>query len=147
MGMQDEPSAAEVMAWARLMRAQRRLLAAVEGDLKRAGLPPLAWYDVLLELARAGEPLRPVALEARLLLAQHNVSRLLDRMEAAGLVLRAPCADDGRGQIVEISQAGHAMQRKMWSVYGPAIRRHLGERLGDEVNVAALADLLKALVD
>lgn len=41
-----------VTAWARLIRAQQAMLERVEADLKTAGLPPLAWYDVLLELNR-----------------------------------------------------------------------------------------------
>ena len=41
-------------AWARLVRAQQVLLEWVEVELKKAGLPPLRWYDVLLELHRAG---------------------------------------------------------------------------------------------
>ena len=51
-----------VTAWARLIRAQQAMLERVEADLKTAGLPPLAWYDVLLELNRtdgaAAAPIR-----------------------------------------------------------------------------------------
>mgnify|MGYP002715485993 CR=1 FL=1 len=45
------------------MRVPSRVLDCVEQDLKKAGFPPLAWYDALLELSRApsGE-LRPVEL-------------------------------------------------------------------------------------
>lgn len=142
--MDGEPSDDAVRAWTRLLRAQRVTLAAVEGDLKAAGLPPLGWYDVLWELVRAAGPLRPLELEARLLLAQHNVSRLLDRMEAAGLVARAPFAGDGRGQVVEVTPAGRAMQERMWAVYGPAIGRHVADRLGPEA--ATLAALLARLL-
>ena len=74
-----------VQAWARLLKAERLALARVETALKQAGLPPLAWYDVLLELERAGEAgLRPFELERALLLAQYNLSRLLDRIERGG---------------------------------------------------------------
>ena len=40
-------------AWARLLKVQQRLNAAVERDLKQAGALPLDWYDALLELERA----------------------------------------------------------------------------------------------
>lgn len=133
-----------VLAWTRLLRAQRVTLAAVEAELKAAGLPPLGWYDVLWELERAGAPLRPLELETRLLLAQHNVSRLLDRMETAGVVARAPFAGDGRGQVVEITAEGREVRRRMWAVYGPAIRRHVGEPLGD--SAASLSTLLGRLL-
>ena len=60
--MKRKPSTEATAAWIRLMRVQSRVLDAVEQDLKKAGFPPLAWYDALLELSRAptGE-LRPLA--------------------------------------------------------------------------------------
>lgn len=65
--MSDKPSEATIRAWARLMKAQHRTLGAIEGALKAAGLPPLAWYDVLLETERAGKDgLRPFELERAL---------------------------------------------------------------------------------
>jgi len=142
--MSEEPTEDAVTAWARLIRAQRVVLAAVEAELKAASLPPLGWYDVLLELVRAEAPLRPLELEGRLLLAQHNVSRLLDRMEGAGLITRAPFAGDGRGQVVSVTPEGRALQRRMWEVYGPAIQRHLGARLGE--GAGPLAALLGRLL-
>ena len=85
--MTEEPCESAVRAWARLMRAHQAALGHVEGALKAAGLPPLAWYDVLAELERAGDcGQRPFALERDLMLPQYGLSRLLARMEEAGLV-------------------------------------------------------------
>ncbi len=132
-------------AWARLMRAQRRALATVEGALKQAGLPPLVWYDVLLELQRAGPAgLRPFELEREMLLAQYNLSRLIDRLQAAGYIARNICADDGRGQLITITRAGLAMRRRMWPVYADAIQSAIGERLS-ESKAAELGALLGRL--
>lgn len=140
------PSAAVVTAWVRLMRAQQIALRAIETDLKQAGLPPLSWYDALLELRRAetGE-LRPLQLEERLLLAQHNVSRLIERLEEAGLVGRRPCVSDGRGQMVSITEDGRALLERMWPVYRLAIATHVGARLGNDADATTLADLLERL--
>ena len=127
------------------MRAQQFVLAAIEQDLKAADLPPLGWYDVLLELSRAMDGrLRPFEIEERTLLAQHNLSRLLDRMDKAGLVQREVFAEDGRGRWVIITEAGRAMQARMWSVYAPAIQRHLGDKLND-AQADQLANLLARL--
>ena len=139
------PSEDTVTAWARLIRAQRIALAMVEERLKAAGQPPLEWYDVLLELDRAG-PLRPRDLQARLLLAQSNLSRLLDRMERAGLLSRTSCSDDGRGLLVRISPAGRATRRKMWPVYAASIQEAIGNRLRAQ-EVLELARLLKPLAE
>lgn len=66
--MKRKPSTEATAAWIRLMRVQSRVLDAVEQELKKAGFPPLAWYDALLELSRApsGE-MRPVELEKQML--------------------------------------------------------------------------------
>lgn len=126
----DIPSEAVVDAWVRLVRAQTAVLGAVEAELKAAGFPPLEWYDVLLELKRAGRSgLRPFEFEGRLLIAQHNVSRLLDRLEKAGLVERRRHEQDGRGQVVVATEAGLDLQRRMWPVYRQAIQRHVGRKL------------------
>lgn len=129
------------------MRAQQLVLAAIEQDLKAAELPPLGWYDVLLELSRAVDSrLRPFEIEERTLLAQHNLSRLLDRMDKAGLVQREVFAEDGRGRWVIITEAGRAMQARMWSVYAGALQRHLGDKL-DDTQAKLLAELLAELLN
>lgn len=140
-----QPSPSVTRAWVRLMRAQQIVLAAIEQDLKAAGLPPLGWYDVLLELSRAeGGRLRPYEIEQRTLLEQYNLSRLLDRMDKAGLVQREVFSEDGRGRWVIITDAGRAMQARIWSVYAGALQRHLGDKL-DDAQADQLADLLAEL--
>jgi DNA-binding MarR family transcriptional regulator len=144
--MSGMPSASAVCAWAKLVRVQQVLLAAVERDLRAAGQPPLAWYDALLELTRAPEGrLRPFELERRMLLAQYNLSRLLDRLERAGLAAREPCLEDGRGQWVVLTAAGRERQRAMWPVYAGSIQRHVGAKLAN-VDADLLAGLLDRLV-
>src|SRR6476469_7169257 len=103
--MSRSPSEPAIKAWARLIRVRETLVAAVERDLQVAGQPPLAWYDVLLELSRAGRGrLRPFEIEKETLLAQYNLSRLLDRLEKEDLVAREPCEDDARGQWVVLTE-------------------------------------------
>jgi DNA-binding MarR family transcriptional regulator len=140
------PSDGVICAWARLIRAQQSVLAAVEAELKAAGFPPLAWYDVLLELSRAQEGLRPFALEQELLVAQYNLSRLLDRLEGAGYLERRACPEDGRGQIVAITAAGRALVKRMWPTYRAAIARHLGAKLSED-EASRLATLLGKLTN
>ncbi len=128
--VRSQPRDTVVRAWARLAKAQQTALASIESALKAAKLPPLAWYDALLELERAGERgLRPGELQREMLLAQYNLSRLIDRIERAGYAERRPCDDDGRGQVVVITAAGREVRRRMWAVYAPAIQRALGDRL------------------
>ena len=145
---ESTPSEAVIQAWARLVKAQHKVLGSVEADLKKAGFPPLAWYDVLLALRRSqNKGLRHLEIEAQLLLAQHNVSRLVDRLQNAGLVERQRAAEDGRGQFVTITPDGRDLLRRMWPTYRAAIARHVGRKLGGETQAKTLAALLGQLID
>ena len=110
--------------------------------LKSAGLPALEWYDVLLEIERAG-PLRPRDLQSRLLLAQSNLSRLLDRMERAGLIARGDCEQDGRGLVVRSPCRYRAQKKDLAGLRSgnPGRRR----RPARPRRMPILADLLKPL--
>ncbi len=126
----QEPSEAVVIAWARLVRAQRAVTSRIEADLKEAGLPPLSWYDVLWGLRRgARRGLTPREIEGEMLLEQYNLSRLLDRMEEADLVRRVPYPGDRRRQLVRITAAGRVLQKRMWPVYAAAIETHMGSKI------------------
>jgi DNA-binding MarR family transcriptional regulator len=142
--MNKKPSEAAILVWIRLVRGQQQVLAAVESAMKAAGFPPLEWYDVLLELSREENGIRPVEIESRLLLAQHNVSRLVDRLQKAGLVERRRCKEDRRGQFVAITDEGRSLLRAMWPAYRDAIEKHLGRHF-DDAEAASLAALLGRL--
>jgi DNA-binding MarR family transcriptional regulator len=141
-----DSSANATQAWVNLMRAQQRVLAAIERDFKAAGLPGLDWYDVLWELSRADRGrLRPFEIEERTLLAQYNLSRLIDRLEREGLVERQTFDKDGRGRWVLITEKGQALRLAMWDIYAKAIARHVGARL-PEADAAQLSALLSRLL-
>ena len=138
------PSEAVVRAWAGLVRAQRAATSGIEADLKKAGFPPLSWYDVLWGLRRAaGGRLTPRDLEGEMLLEQYNLSRLLDRMEADGFVRRIPFPGDKRRQLVAITAQGRALQKRMWPVYAAAIERHVGARITEKEGEALAKTLAK----
>jgi DNA-binding MarR family transcriptional regulator len=145
--MAKEPSRAVVDAWVALNRAQQVALSKIERAFRDAGMPPSAWYDVLWELEKAGAAgLRPFEVERRRLIAQSNVSRLIDRLAAAGYVERQPCDEDGRGQRVVITAAGREMRKRMWPTYAQAIRDAVGRRVSER-EAATLATLLAQLTD
>ena len=79
-------------------------------------------------------------------LAQHNVSRLLRRLELLGVIERRPCAEDGRGQIVAVAETGRDLLRRMWPVYRAAIQRHVGAKLKTDMEAKMLGRLLGCLI-
>jgi len=108
--------------WALFLTAHSVLIGAMEKRLKDAGLPPLAWYDVLWILERTPDQrLRMSALADQLVLTRFNVTRLVDRLVEAGLVARRQTKEDGRGFYAVITEKGRALRKQMWTVYRPAI--------------------------
>lgn len=140
-----KPKPQTVAAWTSLVSANRVLLETIEDALKRADLPPLSWYDALLEIERA-EPggIRPFELKERLLLPQYGMSRLLDRMARAGLVDRDAAEDDGRGQVVRLTPKGRTTRQAMWPVYAGVLTRRIEPHFTD-AEAAELARLLQRL--
>ncbi|MEP4377678.1 MAG: MarR family winged helix-turn-helix transcriptional regulator [Alphaproteobacteria bacterium] len=144
--MATSPDELTVRSWTQLARTSRIVTESIETDLRAAGLPPLGWYDVLLELQRAeDQTLRPFELEEHLLLAQYNLSRLIDRIAAEGYVRKQPVASDRRGHEIVLLPSGAAMRERMWPVYAAAIERHIGSRL-DKDEAATLVQILGLLL-
>jgi DNA-binding MarR family transcriptional regulator len=144
--LEDLPKDPTVAAWVAIVRASNGIISAVAADTKAAGLPPLEWYDVLWELERSGKPgLRPFELENGLLLAQYNLSRLIDRMANAGYVEKRACPSDRRGQIIVLTEKGRALRKKIWPMYLAAIRKHVGSHL-PEKDARALCGYLVRMI-
>lgn len=138
-------SEAAVYAWVQMMRASTIVLSKIEADLKAASLPPLVWYDALIEIKRAGMiGLRPLHLQDQMLLAQYNLSRLLDRLAKARYIERHPCEEDGRGQILFITKEGRQLLRDMWPVYRDALHDHFATKLVD-TEITTISKILMKL--
>jgi DNA-binding MarR family transcriptional regulator len=142
--MKRQAKETKIAAWAALIRAQQTLLERVERDLKGAQMPPLSWYDVLLELDRAADgKLRLQDIGARILLTKSNVTRLLDRLEGEGLIIREDCHTDRRGAFAVITEKGRDLRRKMWPLYEAAIGAHFAAKISEEEAVLLLALMRK----
>lgn len=133
-------------AWANLVRTGTHVMQRVEDDVKKRGFPPVAWYDVLWQLDKHPEgTLQQGEVQNRVLLAQYNFVRLLDRLERAGLIRRVPCKIDGRSNVLHLTDAGRALRQEMWIAYDEAIAAHVGAHLTCE-EAASLAALLTKLL-
>jgi DNA-binding MarR family transcriptional regulator len=145
--MPELPSDPLIAAWVAVWRASSGLSAAVDADVRKAGAPPLEWYDVLWELERGPpEGRRPFELKGRLLLAQYNLSRLIDRLVAAGYVEKRSCPEDRRGHMLRITEAGKALRQRTWPTYQAAILKHIGSHLSED-EARLLSALLAKLID
>ena len=122
-----------VAAWRALITANALVLEKIERALVEAGLPPLGWYDVLLELSGAPDGrLRMHELARAVVLSRSGLTRLVDRLEGAGLLRREPDPADRRGSYASSTEEGREMLRRMWPVYAAGIAENFGKHLTDE---------------
>jgi DNA-binding MarR family transcriptional regulator len=92
-----------------LMRVQQLMLAQLDEILRPHGLT-FARYEalVLLTFSRAGSlPLGKMG--ERLQVHPTSVTSIVDRLAAAGLVVRRPHPEDGRAVLAEITDEGRAL--------------------------------------
>ena len=119
--------------WRLFITVNVKLIDRIEEKFSQAGLPPMEWYDVLLTLKEASEHrLRLSELAEQVLLSRSNLTRLVDRLEKAGLLYREACPSDRRGTFAVLTEAGLAMQNKMWVVYAEGIAEYFGSHLDDD---------------
>jgi DNA-binding MarR family transcriptional regulator len=136
----------ELATWRAFLNAHAVLMRRIETDLRAHGLPPLGWYDVLWPLYQAeNRRLRMNELAQEVVLSRTGLVRLVDRLEAAGMLRREPVPEDGRGSYVVITKVGIATLRRMWPVYRRHIQHDFLEPLGS--GAGRLTAALEAIID
>ncbi|WLG96775.1 MarR family winged helix-turn-helix transcriptional regulator [Pseudomonas sp. FP198] len=115
-------SSSEPDTWFRFVRAHRCLIREIERRLAAAGLPAYAWYDALWGLESGPDGARRMSELADVMaIERYNLTRLVDRLEAEGLVTRSRASDDGRGAYAAITESGKVLRKKMWKIYEGAV--------------------------
>jgi DNA-binding MarR family transcriptional regulator len=118
-------------AWRAFLNAHAVVTRRISRDLQDAGLPDLAWYDLLWALYRQPERrLRVNELAREVVLSPTAMSRFVDRVEAAGHVRREADPADRRALQVTLTDSGVELLRKMWPIYASGIERHFAAQLG-----------------
>jgi DNA-binding MarR family transcriptional regulator len=102
-----ELDAAELGAWRGFLRVHAALAKQLDAELTAEHDLPLSSYEVLITLQAApGRRCRMAELADRVLLSRSGTTRLVDRLEREGLLVRDNCSDDGRGTYAVLTDAG-----------------------------------------
>jgi DNA-binding MarR family transcriptional regulator len=138
----SRPAALWYDAWRGVLFAASRTLQIAEPDLIANAGFPLTWLDVLAQLYDAGnDGLRMQELEQRSLFTRSGLTRLVDRIEAAGLVLREAVLGDRRGVRVVLTAEGRRRHDAAFVDHNKVIEREFGRRL-TEAQLRAVAEAL-----
>ncbi len=117
-------------AWRGVLFANARVLHAVERDLQEHAGLSLQFMDVLGRLYDAPEQrLRIQELQELSLFTRSGMTRLADRIEAAGLVHRERVPDDRRGVFVALTPEGAAAYERALTQHRSDVEREFGSRL------------------
>ena len=112
-----------------LMRTQQLVLARLDSLLKPHGLT-FARYEALVLLVFSSRGSLPLGkMGERLQVHPTSVTSIVDRLEAAGLVVRRRHPDDGRAVLAEITDDGRAL-----------VERATAELVGADFGLGALED-------
>ena len=126
----DTDHAARLAAWSTFLRAHARVTRDIERELEAEQDLSLADYDLLYQLAVAdGRRLRMSELANRLALSRSGATRLVDRLEAAGLVDRQTCATDRRGYWATVTEAGIGRLRAATPVHLRGVCEYFLDRI------------------
>ena len=130
-----------------LLRGHARVVPLVSDDLEAVCGISLAWYDVLFQLHCAPEQRwRMHELADAVLLSRSGLTRLVDRIEAAGLVARTGVPGDRRSLHVQLTPAGRRLVRRARAVVLGSVANRLGQRF-ELAELETLRDLLRRLID
>ncbi len=119
-------------AWRALLQAHATLMRQLDTDLRDSTGLRLADFDVLAQLADAGGQLRMTELAARALLSRSGLTRRVARLVDEGLVRRASAAEDGRGVVVTLTDAGIARLTETAPAHLRGVSKLFVERLNDQ---------------
>jgi DNA-binding MarR family transcriptional regulator len=137
----SSPDHEALVAWRVFFECALALPDILDAELQAAGGLSFRWYDVLVHLEESGGGAPMTEIANRILASKSGLTRVIDRMEDAGLVRRERPPDDRRVVLVSMTPEGDAALQASRAIHRDGIRRHFTEHLGAD----DLADLQRML--
>lgn len=150
MPADSEPDPVRLEAWRSFLEVHARVTELLDAELRSERDLPLGWYDVLVQLSEAGGRLRMSELADAVLLSRSNCTRLVDRLDAAGLVAREPDAGDARVRWAVLTAAGKDRLRSASAAHLAGVERAFTSYLDDDaaqVLISVFHPMIAALRD
>ena len=140
-------SAAEEALWRAFTRVMLVAPRALETDLIRSSGLNFAEYHVLAYLSeQPGRSLRMSNLSGLSALSPSGMTRVVERLARQGLIDRRRSADDGRGQVAVLTEAGFRRLEEAWPEHLLSVRRRVMDQLAG-LDVEALTAAFDGIVE
>jgi DNA-binding MarR family transcriptional regulator len=107
-----------------LIRFETELWNAVDTRLRSEHDLPLAWFEPMQVMSRH-TACRVFDIKEELAITVGGTSKLVDRIQAAGLCRRRANPDDRRSQIIELTPAGRRLLARATKSFEDELRRRL----------------------
>jgi DNA-binding MarR family transcriptional regulator len=127
----SSPSPERLRAWRLYFESALALVDVLDAELARDAGIPLRWYDALVHLEETPDGLRMNELAERILYSKSGFTRVVDRMEAAGLVRRVRPDHDRRSILVVLTDEGRTTLERARRHHRHAIEQHFSSHLAD----------------
>jgi DNA-binding MarR family transcriptional regulator len=140
----SSPSAERLRAWRLYFESALALIDVLDAELERDAGIPMRSYDALVHLEETPDGLRMNELAERILYSKSGFTRVVDRLEEAGLVRRVRPENDRRSILVVLTDKGRATMEHARGHHRQAIEQHFSRHLTD-TDVKALTHALEKL--
>jgi DNA-binding MarR family transcriptional regulator len=142
----SSPSRDQLAIWRIFLTCAFALIDILDAELRAERDLTLRWYDVLVQLEEVEHPVRMNELASRILASKSGLTRVIDRMEEAGLVRRE--RPDGDRRVIEVvmTPEGSAALQAARVVHRRGIDEHFAQHLDDR-DFAALSGALEKVSD
>jgi DNA-binding MarR family transcriptional regulator len=128
------------IVWPMFLQAYSVVTRAIDAGVLKAGVLSIDWYDLLLTLERSPDQrLKLNELADRVLFSRSGLTRLVDRVEAAGYLRRERSVEDRRVTYAVLTPEGAAALGQAWPHYRALIDEHFGKHMTDEEAVVLQA--------
>ena len=138
----SSPSPERLRAWRLFFESALALIDVLDAELEHQAGLPLRWYDVLVHLEESPEGVPMSELAGRILHSKSGFTRLVDRMEDAGLVRRVRPEHDRRSILVVLTDQGTETMQRARRYHRDGIERHFSRHLTDN-EIKALTHALE----
>ncbi len=119
------PAGPDADVWHAFLQAHAYVTRRLAAELEAEDGLSLAEFDALIQLAVAPDQRRRMSdLADAVLLSRSGVSRMVDRLGAAGLVERRICPSDARGAEAILTPAGEARLHRAAEVHFRGVDEH-----------------------